>query len=567
MSARVTDGPTLLAGLEYLTRGWSALAVPEASKERVRPWKRFQRRRATPRELRADFNAEAGNPNVAVVCGEVSGLAVLDTDGPEAEARVASLRLPSTLSVGTRRGRHRYFHYTGPLPSRTLVLPNGDKIELLADGRYALAPLSVHPSGLTYHFEDPEAPLAELPQAVLDLFPRTPIPSMQASGGPAQRWLDLVVRYPSVRAVWEGRTTDHPDRTGSGHDMRLAHFARRYHFTPEEVTGILRNAPYPVDGGRTPEYLRRTVERAFANVGTRRRPQGGYGQFPAWVVTSGTWARLSRRAKAVLAVLVVRAERPSFIVRLSMQRLAAEAKVSVDHMGRTTDELAEAGIIRKGRAPGGRWNLWLQRTPPLTSSAVGSEHVRAGEPERAGVGGAEEQPAGVCLPDAKPPTCRAKGTPPVERSEHVNGHHSAVGSEHVLSDHEWREGSGPRLSPGGSPVSVGVEGRSAGNARASMRLDSEMSPEGWKRVYQVQADGSRKLVWEGDLREWLNWLPPEPLRDAAAQGEVPLVKTDPARRCEATTRARLACVGRPVVGSRFCKRHQTRRETVCAPVG
>ena len=100
----------------------------------------------------------------------------------------------------------------------------------------------------------------------------------------------------------------------------------------------------------------------------------------------------------------------------------------------------------------------------------------------------------------------------------------------------------------------------------SMRLDSEMSREGWKRVYQVQPDGSRKLVWEGDVRNWLNWTPPESLRDAVAQDEAPLVKTDPQRRCEATTRAGLAYVGRPVVGSCFCKRHQTRRETACAPV-
>lgn len=38
------------------------------------------------------------------------------------------------------------------------------------------------------------------------------------------------------------------------------------------------------------------------------------------------------------------------------------------------------------------------------------------------------------------------------------------------------------------------------------------------------------------------------------------------RRCEATTRAGLACAGRPLVGSAFCKRHQTLRETACVPV-
>ena len=401
----------LQAGLGYLARGWSVMATLQQSKKRMRMWKKWQRRRATPRELRADFAAEVGEPNVAIVCGEVSGLAVLDPDGREAEAFIERLNLPTTLTVQSVRGRHRYFHHTGPLDSRSLRLPGGDGIELRADGEYILAPPSVHPSGLVYRFEDPEAPVAELPEAVLDLFPRTPTPSMQASEGPPQRWLDLVARYPSARAVWEGRTTDHPDPTGSGHDMRLAHFARRHRFTRDEVATILRNAPYPVNGGRTPQYVRRTVDRAFASVGTRHRPQAGYGQFPAWVVTSGTWARLSGRAKAVLPVLVVFAERPSHIVRVSMQRLSAGAKVSDDRVGLATDELAEAGIIRKERAPGGRWNIWLQMTPPLTSSAVGAEQVRAGEPERAGGGGGEEHPVPVQPSDGKSITCGAKATP------------------------------------------------------------------------------------------------------------------------------------------------------------
>ena len=101
--------------------------------------------------------------------------------------------------------------------------------------------------------------------------------------------------------------------------------------------------------------------------------------------------------------------------------------------------------------------------------------------------------------------------------------------------------------------------------RASMRLDSEMSPEGWKSVYQVQSDGSRKLVWEGTASDWLNWTPPDSLREAVVEDAAPLVKTDPDRRCEATTRAGLVCVGRPLVGSPFCKRHQ-RQEAACVPV-
>ncbi|MBI4537142.1 MAG: bifunctional DNA primase/polymerase [candidate division NC10 bacterium] len=563
---RPTDAPTLRAGLEYLARGWAAMAVPEGSKTRVRPWKKWQRRRATPNELRADFAAEGGNPNVAVGCGKVSGLAVLDTDGRETEALVEGLNLPTTLTVRTMRGRHRYFHHAGPLVSRSLRLPGGDAIELRADGESVLAPPAVHPSGLIYCFEDPDTPLAELPQRVMDLFPKPSAHSMPANEGPPQRWLQLVAQYPSVRAVWKGEIADHPDRSGSGRDMTLAHCARRYHFAPEEVTAILLHAPWPVAGGRTTDYLRRTVEKAFASGGTRPRPHTGFGQFPAWVVTSGAMAQLSERAKAVLPVLVVRAERPSFIVRISMRRMAAEARVSEDRIGKATDELAEAGVIRKGPAPGGRRNLWLQMTPPLTTSAGSAEDVDVGEADATSLNDAEAQSAYVRVPRAYPMTIGAKATPPAGSAEHVNRNHSAGSAEHVLSDHEWREDPGLGLSPGRSLLSQGVEAAGMGKVRASMRLDSEMSSEVRKRVYQVQADGSRKPVWEGGVQDWLNWTPPDSLREAVVQDAAPLVKTDPNRRCEATTRAGLVCVGRPLVGSQFCKRHQMWRERACAPV-
>jgi hypothetical protein len=42
---------------------------------------------------------------------------------------------------------------------------------------------------------------------------------------------------------------------------------------------------------------------------------------------------------------------------------------------------------------------------------------------------------------------------------------------------------------------------------------------------------------------------------------------DYSRRCEAVTRAGLACVGRPLNGSPFCRYHQLKEEKVCAPVG
>jgi hypothetical protein len=53
-------------------------------------------------------------------------------------------------------------------------------------------------------------------------------------------------------------------------------------------------------------------------------------------------------------------------------------------------------------------------------------------------------------------------------------------------------------------------------------------------------------------------------KETASPGEAAI---DYSRRCEATTREGLACVGRPLVGSPYCRWHQKRRERACVPVG
>ncbi len=53
-----------------------------------------------------------------------------------------------------------------------------------------------------------------------------------------------------------------------------------------------------------------------------------------------------------------------------------------------------------------------------------------------------------------------------------------------------------------------------------MRLGrQEFLPGGRKRVFQVQPDGSERVVWEGTLVEFLTWTPPECLRYPVESGD------------------------------------------------
>src|SRR5919199_4506335 len=85
---------------EYRRRGWSPIPIKERSKEpnllELRP---YLSRRATKEEI--DTWAWSG---VGIVTGPLSGVLVLDVDGPEGEAELRKHGHPPTPMVRTASG-------------------------------------------------------------------------------------------------------------------------------------------------------------------------------------------------------------------------------------------------------------------------------------------------------------------------------------------------------------------------------------------------------------------------------------------------------------------------------
>ncbi len=147
MPAAGSFNPTLNdTALGYLALGWSVIplygdANPERPKVAAVPWEPYQRRRARDTEVTAWFQ----RPDVGalgIVTGAVSQLVILDFDELallQAFER-ACPELVATRTVLTRRGRHLYFHLPPQLVVRSRKL---DGLDLLAGGRYAVAPPSV----------------------------------------------------------------------------------------------------------------------------------------------------------------------------------------------------------------------------------------------------------------------------------------------------------------------------------------------------------------------------------------------------------------------------------------
>ncbi|MGO0122199.1 bifunctional DNA primase/polymerase [Desulfothermobacter acidiphilus] len=182
--------------LRYLGLGWSVIPLhtpdpatgacscrlgrecgKNAGKHtRLSSWKEFQERLPTGEEVR-EWWERWPDANVGLVTGRLSGVVVLDLDGPAAvEAVREKGGFPETAVVKTSRGWHYYFRYPDGVervPSRAGVLPG---VDVRADGGVAVLPPSLHVSGVRYSWakgRSPwDVPLAELPGWLLELLLR-----------------------------------------------------------------------------------------------------------------------------------------------------------------------------------------------------------------------------------------------------------------------------------------------------------------------------------------------------------------------------------------------------------
>lgn len=111
------------------------------------------------------------NANIGIATGEVSGIVVVDVDGPQGEAALAALgQMPATPVSLTGKGRHLIFQRP-PDGLRNSAGKLGPQLDTRGDGGYIVAPPSIHPNGGKYQWAKGGHPakveIAELPVGVL----------------------------------------------------------------------------------------------------------------------------------------------------------------------------------------------------------------------------------------------------------------------------------------------------------------------------------------------------------------------------------------------------------------
>jgi putative DNA primase/helicase len=162
--------------VEYRRRGWSPIPIKERSKEpNLLELQPYLNRKATKEEL--DAWRWSG---VGIVTGPVSGVLVLDVDGPEGEAELKKHGHPVTPMVRTASGGlHLYFKHPAQHVRTGIRVAPG--LDVKASGGYVVAPPSVGSNGRTYEWivSPEEAELADPPQWLMVLLER------ERSKGPA----------------------------------------------------------------------------------------------------------------------------------------------------------------------------------------------------------------------------------------------------------------------------------------------------------------------------------------------------------------------------------------------
>lgn len=161
-----------------VSAGLRVFPLRARGKEPLAKWKEYGDTPATDGEI-ATWNAS--NYNVGVICGEPSGIIVIDVDSTEAQEFVDHLALPPTPVVRTGKGKHYYFQCP-PVALSNRVGVEGLKLDVRADGGYVVGAGSIHPNGSRYEWElsPDDVPFASMPAALFELVRkqrRTPNPS------------------------------------------------------------------------------------------------------------------------------------------------------------------------------------------------------------------------------------------------------------------------------------------------------------------------------------------------------------------------------------------------------
>jgi hypothetical protein len=269
------------AALDWLRLGYSVVPIRAGEKRASSHWQSWQHTRMTEAQAQRAFNA----PNiggVALVCGALSNLTVLDFDGDTGAEALEALEplIPhGTPRVGTGGGGiHLYFaHHLERL--QVWHFCGARAGEIRGEGGYVLAPPSGHPSGIAYQWLEELRMPQPMPEALLAAILPAPVtaqpvlePSSQFNNN-GRIWLDrALARIPAYgrnnSGLWlacQLRDDRIPQESAQGLLLEFAALVKgqgAHVYTEREALASLQQA------------YRRNARRSAVNLSRSSRPHG-----------------------------------------------------------------------------------------------------------------------------------------------------------------------------------------------------------------------------------------------------------------------------------------------------
>ena len=117
--------------LDAVGQGFSVVPVSPNSKVPYIKWKAYQQERLGETAL-GEYWSSNPDYNIGIVTGRVSGITVVDVDGPTGEESLAKagIHLPDTYVVRTPHGWHYYYRYDPAIRNGVGVL---EKVDIRSD--------------------------------------------------------------------------------------------------------------------------------------------------------------------------------------------------------------------------------------------------------------------------------------------------------------------------------------------------------------------------------------------------------------------------------------------------
>jgi len=133
------------SALAYLSQGWCVIPCEPRGKKPIIPWQKYTTQLPTETEVRTWWT-ERPDANIAIVCGTVSNLVVVDVD-PRHGGSTDNLEQTGRVAETGGGGFHLFYKHPGTnVPNRV----GKDGIDVRADGGYVIVAPSVHSSGKSY---------------------------------------------------------------------------------------------------------------------------------------------------------------------------------------------------------------------------------------------------------------------------------------------------------------------------------------------------------------------------------------------------------------------------------